>query len=188
MTDDLRPRRAAATATFVALPPSDFANVATFARGTPSCSGYRSTETRPIVRTSKSGMSVREIPGTGHVARGIVRLGRRPRERDVLLEHAPARVSRFRERVEHADDARAALAEPPEEPTFHRVGVAHPSLAHGRGELSVGVLQMHVPDAAWVRTRDRRRIAATDEDHRSVETQRHLAVAENAVDRLARLD
>ena len=52
MTAASWPSRAAATATFVALPPSDFANVETFASGTPSCSGYRSTETRPIVMTS----------------------------------------------------------------------------------------------------------------------------------------
>src|SRR3954468_20454687 len=151
MTDDLRPRRAAATATFVALPPSDFANVATFARGTPSCSGYRSTETRPIVRTSRSGMSVREIPRAGHVARGIVRLGRRARERDVLLEHAPAGVLRFRERLEHAGDARAAIPEPLEEPALHRVGVTHASLPHRPGQLGVAILEVHVPDPAWVR-------------------------------------
>src|SRR2546426_4378836 len=52
MTAVRRPRRAAATATFVALPPSDFANVRTSASGTPICSGYRSTPTRPIVMTS----------------------------------------------------------------------------------------------------------------------------------------
>src|SRR3954470_11541804 len=128
MTDDLRPRRAAATATFVALPPSDFANVATFASGTPSCSGYRSTETRPIVRTSRSGMSLREVPRARHVARRIVRFGRRPRERDVLLEYAPAGVFRFRERVEHAGDVHPAVSEPFEETAFHRVRVAHPPL------------------------------------------------------------
>jgi len=47
------PSRAAATATFVAVPPSDFANERTSGSATPVCSGYRSTPTRPIVSTSK---------------------------------------------------------------------------------------------------------------------------------------
>jgi hypothetical protein len=39
ITAERRPSRAAATATLVALPPSDFANVSTSASETPTCSG-----------------------------------------------------------------------------------------------------------------------------------------------------
>src|SRR5256885_5601649 len=64
MTAVRRPRRAAATATFVALPPSDFANVRTSASGTPICSGYRSTPTRPIVMTSGLPLPPRGLDAT----------------------------------------------------------------------------------------------------------------------------
>src|SRR6267143_2402832 len=64
MTAARRPRRAAATATFVALPPSDFANVRTSASGTPICSGYRSTPTRPIVMTSGLPLPPRALAAT----------------------------------------------------------------------------------------------------------------------------
>jgi hypothetical protein len=53
MTAAPAPSRAAATATFVAVPPSDLANERTSGSATPVCSGYRSTPTRPIVMTSK---------------------------------------------------------------------------------------------------------------------------------------
>src|SRR5882757_8820221 len=49
-----RPCRAAATATFVALPPRNLPNEVTSSSPTPTCNGYRSTPTRPIVITSKS--------------------------------------------------------------------------------------------------------------------------------------
>src|SRR5215510_6209415 len=47
-----RPYLAAATATLVALPPSHLPKVWTSSSPTPTCSGYRSALTRPIVRTS----------------------------------------------------------------------------------------------------------------------------------------
>ncbi|WP_240670373.1 hypothetical protein [Actinoplanes solisilvae] len=56
ITADRRPYRAAATATFVALPPRNFAKVLTSRSETPICCGYRSTPMRPIVNTSSAGM------------------------------------------------------------------------------------------------------------------------------------
>src|SRR5215210_3882547 len=52
MRADGWPSRAAATATFVALPPRDLAKVSTSASVAPICSGYRSTLTLPMVMTS----------------------------------------------------------------------------------------------------------------------------------------
>src|SRR5689334_7043197 len=49
-----RPYLAAATATLVALPPSHLLKVWTSSSPTPTCSGYRSALTRPIVRTSSA--------------------------------------------------------------------------------------------------------------------------------------
>src|SRR4249919_2651289 len=49
-----RPYLAAATATLVALPPSHLPKVWTSSSPTPTCSGYRSALTRPIVRTSSA--------------------------------------------------------------------------------------------------------------------------------------
>src|SRR5438046_221608 len=62
MTAVRRPYRAAATATLVALPPSHLPKVSTLSRPTPTCSGYRSALTRPMVRTSKE--LTRASPGT----------------------------------------------------------------------------------------------------------------------------
>jgi hypothetical protein len=47
-----RPWRAAATDTFVALPPRYLPNVCTSRSDTPVCSGYTSTPMRPMVSTS----------------------------------------------------------------------------------------------------------------------------------------
>src|SRR6185437_14735312 len=52
-----RPYLAAATATLVALPPSHLPKVWTSSSPTPTCSGYRSALTRPIVRTSSAVIS-----------------------------------------------------------------------------------------------------------------------------------
>src|SRR5207245_4786637 len=71
MTADRRPSRAAATATFVALPPRDFANERTSGSRTPICSGYRSTPTLPMVMTS-SDMGA-------HVVEALLEEPRRPR-------------------------------------------------------------------------------------------------------------
>src|SRR4249919_1316633 len=54
MTAVRRPYRAAATATLVAVPPSHLPKVVTSSSPTPTCSGYRSALTRPIVRTSRA--------------------------------------------------------------------------------------------------------------------------------------
>jgi hypothetical protein len=60
MTAEGWPSLAAATATWVALPPSDLAKVSTSASLTPIYSGYRSTLTLPIVMTS--GLTTRAHP------------------------------------------------------------------------------------------------------------------------------
>src|SRR5918999_915976 len=70
MTAARAPSRAAATATFVGLPPSDLAKVFTRGSVTPICSGYRSTPTRPIVITSKvSVVTARSPPPAPGAAR-----------------------------------------------------------------------------------------------------------------------
>src|SRR5258705_1809638 len=147
MTAARRPRRDAATLTFVALPPSDLAKVRTFARGTPSCSGYRSTETRPMVRTSQLAMGTREVPRARDVARRIVRLHGRTRERDVLLEHAPARVLGRPQRREHVGDARVALAQRTKQALRHSLRVRHAPLPYRCREPGVGIPEADVTDA-----------------------------------------
>src|SRR5690242_21637389 len=54
MTALRRPYLAAATATLVALPPIHLPKASTSSSPTPDCNGYRSTPTRPIVRTSRA--------------------------------------------------------------------------------------------------------------------------------------
>src|SRR5215217_4040643 len=88
------PSRAAATATFVAVPPSDLANVRTSASGTPICSGYRSTPTRPIVITSYTPCS---SPGAAAARpRGAARAAaaRTDRSRDLLDADGPPLAQR----------------------------------------------------------------------------------------------
>src|SRR5438045_4809685 len=114
MTAARRPSRAAATATLVALPPSDFANVRTSASVTPICSGYRSTPTRPMVMTSGLGILPRE--------RGAFRdpVGRTRRgfgvEHHILFQNVPACVARSFQMREHVPDVSRAFAERSEEP------------------------------------------------------------------------
>src|SRR5256885_5630404 len=102
MTAARRPSRAAATATFVGLPPSDFANVRTSASVTPICSGYMSTPIRPIVMTSGVGApegagapGLPMLPRERGAPRDPLRRTRRGLavQHDVLLEHVPTRVS-----------------------------------------------------------------------------------------------
>src|SRR3982751_3041058 len=119
MTAARRPSRAAATATFVGLPPSDFANVRTSGSGTPICSGYRSTPTLPIVTTSRLGV----LPG-------VLSASCDPRRRsllwcavqhDVLLEHVPPAVARGMQVREDVRDTCDAFAERHVETLSHRV-------------------------------------------------------------------
>src|SRR5438876_646432 len=108
MTAARRPRRAAATATLVGLPPRDFANVRTSINVTPICSGYRSTPTRPMVMTSRLGILPRE--------RGALRdPAGRPRcgvgiEHHILFENVPASVVRSAQVLEHVLYAGRAVA------------------------------------------------------------------------------
>src|SRR5215471_18858404 len=62
ITADRRPYLAAATATLVALPPSHLPKVCTSSSPTPVCSGYRSTPTRPMVRTSSCSPTCPDAP------------------------------------------------------------------------------------------------------------------------------
>src|SRR5918999_5147228 len=82
MTAERCPNRAAPTATFVALPPRNLANVRISARGIPDCSGYRSTPTRPIVRTSKTSPT----SAVRAVALGVLRRERGRRRAGLLRE------------------------------------------------------------------------------------------------------
>src|SRR5712691_5819688 len=140
MTAARRPRRAAATATFVALPPSDFANVRTSASVTPICSGYRSTPTLPIVMTSRLPMLPR-VRGTPRDPFGRTRRGLAVKH-DVLLEHIPTRVSDLAKLAEHILDPRRALAEGAEQAGADRIVVRETARANPRRKRTIDILQM----------------------------------------------
>src|SRR5207253_3279415 len=145
MTAARRPRRAAATATLVGLPPRDFANVRTSANVTPICSGYRSTPTRPMVMTSGLGILPRE--------RGALRdPAGRPRcrvgvEHHILLEDVPTAVARSAQVLEHVLDPGRAVAKWTVEAGADRVVVGHGCAADPRGERAVHILEVNVANA-----------------------------------------
>src|SRR5438067_382230 len=142
MTAARWPSRAAPTATFVGLPPSDFANVRTSASDTPICSGYRSTLTRPSVMTSYLAMRPREVAAARDLPRRIDVAGGCCRERDVLLEYVPPVVAAVAQRAQNVGDPCVAVAERPEQSERDRLRIRHASLAHGRREVGVGILEV----------------------------------------------
>src|SRR2546421_9766893 len=162
MTAARRPSRAAATATFVGLPPSDFANVRTSASVMPICSGYMSTPTRPIVMTSRLAM----LPRVRGAPRDPFRRTRRGLavQHDVLLEHVPTRVSGLPQLLQHILDPRRALAERAEETSAHRIVVQEAAVAHARAQRFVHILEVHVADARSGVPRDLQRVGAAERD------------------------
>ena len=99
----------------------------------------------------------------------------------------PSRRSPRRECAKDLCDAGAAVAQSLEQAALHRVGSSR-AVTDGRRELGVRILQMHVADPAGVLARDSRRVCAADEDVARVEAERHVAVAEHAIDGCLRLD
>src|SRR5439155_2055299 len=132
-----RPSRAAATATFVGLPPRDFANVRTSASVTPICSGYRSTPTRPIVITSRLPMLPRVLDAScDPLGRARLRLAV---EHHVVFEHVPTGIPRPAQVAEHILDAGYAFSKRTEEAGADRVVVGDRARAHARTERAVHV-------------------------------------------------
>src|SRR5262245_7398806 len=145
MTAAVCPSRAAPTATFVGLPPRDFANVRTSASDAPICSGYRSTPTRPMAMTSKvcSDMAADEVHAPLDVPWRV--LGHLV-QHDVLLQDVPAGISRPLEESQDVRDPRDPCAQPAVEPTADPFHVVNAAIAHARSEIRIDVLQVDVPD------------------------------------------
>src|SRR5690606_3547977 len=153
MTALRRPYLAAATATLVALPPRNLPNLCTCCSGVPTCSGYRSTPTRPMVSTSNA--SAIEVSGQlGQERHARLHVGPRPLplrwlgvEHAVLLHDVPAAIVGVPQGQDDRGDVDVAVAACRVQPSAYRLTVGDLTGAHRPGERVANVLEVHVPDA-----------------------------------------
>src|SRR5919197_799634 len=186
MTALRRPSRAAATATFVALPPSDFENVRTSASGTPICSGYRSTPTRPMVTTSRLRVLSRELDTFLHPGRRPS--GRLALQHDVLLEDVPTLVRASPQEGDDLRDSRGTASERNVQSAADALAVGQLAISHRTGERRVDVFQVDMAHPRSGGLRDGERVRAPEREVARVEAERLVRLGDEALDLTAPLE